>query len=64
MSIATHFLGEAKRALRTWAMVSAEAVTVWPNMTCPTSMETFGLALTSSAISAAPLEKWCGPSVP
>ena len=64
MSMATHFFGEAKRALRTWLIVSPDAVTVWPNMTWPMSTETLGLRLTSSAMAAAPLEKPAFPSLP
>ncbi len=64
MSMATHFFGEAKRALRTWLIVSPDAVTVWPNITWPMSTETLGLRLTSSAMAAAPLEKPALPSLP
>ena len=38
--------------MRTWLIVSPDAVTVWPNMTWPMSIETLGLALTSSAMAA------------
>jgi len=37
---------------------------VWPNITCPTSTEMFGLAFTISAMRAAEEEKRLSPSVP
>ena len=42
-------------------MLSPEAVQVWPNSTWPTSIETFGVLLTSSVSRAAPEEKCRSP---
>ena len=50
MSITTHLRGLAWRALRCCSMLSPEAVTVWPNMIWPTSIETLGERSTASAM--------------
>ena len=54
--------GEAR--LRYCAMVSPDAVTVWPNMIWPTSTVTLGVRFTASASRAAADEKCRSPSVP
>ena len=46
----THFFGSAERVLTNWRIVSPDAVHVCPNITWPTSIDTFLLALTASAI--------------
>ncbi len=48
----------------TGAATSQETVTVWPNITWPTSMVTFGVLLTASASCAAAEEKPRLPSLP
>jgi hypothetical protein len=45
-------------------MVSAEAVTVWPNRTWPMSIEQFGCASSASASARAADENFFGPSAP
>ena len=63
MSITTHLRGLAWRALRCCSMLSPDAVTVWPNMIWPTSIETLGERSTASAMRSAPEENLRSPSV-
>ena len=64
MSPPTHLRGVPRPDCAYWRMVSPDAVTVWPNMIWPTSMLTFGFALTASASCSAAEENFFGPSVP
>ena len=64
MSITTNFLGLASPEFRCWAMLSPEAVTVWPNRIWPTSQLALGVPLIASAIRAAAEENLRSPSVP
>ena len=60
----THLRGLACRRALNWRSTSDEMVTVWPNMTCPTSMVTLFAAFTASASWAAAEEKPRGPCLP